>query len=243
MRNLRVSATFSKYLCGGILLFISTFLIIILLLSVSSAFLKKSLTDSYTVSSKVEIVKSSDKDVTYSPVYHYYVNGAEYICASGAGSSIKPSDENKKIYYNTKNPNICISEYEITFAYIFALIFIIVIISIVAFSLYIIIGTFLKNSKIKQLTKTGKLIKDIPCKIFPKGPFMNGYPLIFEANYVWRRGMGQLYGTQGYVVEVEYNGLKLKSEVKYKIDIRKDTADLLIDPLNPKNYFIDFDII
>ena len=71
---------------------------------------------------------------------------------------------------------------------------------------------------------------------------MCGYPLIFEADYTWKWGMGTLYATQGYVVEVEYNGLKLKSELKYQIDIRRNTADLLIDPLDAKNYFIDFDI-
>ena len=66
---------------------------------------------------------------------------------------------------------------------------------------------------------------------------MRGYPLIFETDYTWRYDMGKLYGTQGYIVEVEYEGLKLTSEIKYKIDIRRNTADLLIDPLNPKNYF------
>lgn len=35
----------------------------------------------------------------------------------------------------------------------------------------------------------------------------------------------------------------LNSEIKYSFDYEgKDRADLLIDPLNPKNYFIDFNI-
>ena len=167
MRNLRVSATYSKYFSGGIFLFISVFLIMILLLSVSTAFLKKFSTDSYTVSSKVEIIKKgSEQDITYSPTYHYFIDGIEHICSSDAGSSIKPSDnKNVKIYYNSKNPDVCISEYEINFAYIFALIFAIIIIIITAFGLFLIINTFIKNAKIKQLTKTGQLIEDIPCKI------------------------------------------------------------------------------
>ena len=239
MRNLRVSATFSKYVFGGFIILMSAPLIMILLLSVSSALLNNLLTDSYIVSSKVEIIKKdSGQDITYLPIYHYFVDGVEHICSSDPSSYIQPSDKNVKIYYNSKNPNICFSEYETDIDYIGTLIFVIILTALTTLGLFLIINTFLKNAKIKQLTKTGKLIKDIPCKIFPKGIRTRGYPLIFEADYTWRWG----YGTQGYIIEVEYDGLKLKSEIKYQIDIRRNTADLLIDPINPKNYFIDFDI-
>lgn len=53
---------------------------------------------------------------------------------------------------------------------------------------------------------------------------------------------------QAHIIRLRYKTddnrfLMLNSEIKYSFDYEgKDRADLLIDPLNPKNYFIDFNI-
>ena len=47
----------------------------------------------------------------YSPVYTYEVNGKTYKCESTSSSSIYPSNDNKKVYYDSKNPSNCMTKY------------------------------------------------------------------------------------------------------------------------------------
>ena len=83
--------------------------------------------------------------------------------------------------------------------------------------------------KLKVLSQKGLLIKNMPYKVKPTGTVVNGKKI--------------------YAIEVQYeldNGtiIPLQSEAKYDgVLARPDgTVDLLIDPDDLTNYFIDFEI-
>lgn len=80
-----------------------------------------------------------------------------------------------------------------------------------------------------KLAETGTLIKNLPYKVKPTGTVINGNSI--------------------YCIEVIYelkNGTKIpfRSEGKYDGQLSRGdgTVDLLIDPNDHSNYFIDFEI-
>ena len=86
-----------------------------------------------------------------------------------------------------------------------------------------------KMKKLKQLIQIGVLIKNLPYDVKPTGIIINGRSI--------------------YCIEVMYeldNGTKipLTSEGKYdgRLSRGDGTVDLLIDPTDHTNYFIDFEI-
>lgn len=184
--------------------------------------------DTYTTATKIEFnshwtnSNNKPKTIMYSPVFFFNVNNKEYFCSTGSSSSYKPNLFDSKVYYNSQNPEYCISEYNLIQDSILAGIFFIVALPIFIFGFYILICAIIGRAKNKKLRKNGQLIKGIPCMIIPSNITVNN--------------------RQGYIIELEYQGLKYRSETKFDIDTRRTEADLLIDPLDVKNYFIDFDI-
>lgn len=86
-----------------------------------------------------------------------------------------------------------------------------------------------KLNKIDKLAHVGVLIKNLPYEVKPSGTVINGVPI--------------------YCLVVEYkfdNGttIPLRSEAKYDGRLAREdgTVDLLIDPNDTSNYFIDFEI-
>ena len=77
-----------------------------------SSYLKFKSLDASTTSTRVEINSHIDDGTTmYSPIYYYEVNGIEYSCSSNSSSSVYPGIDNKKVYYDSKEPLKCLSEY------------------------------------------------------------------------------------------------------------------------------------
>ena len=224
MQNFKINPSNFPYIFGGIFLFVSTIFIAFAISMSYSTIKTKMNSDAYTMATRVEINshRSSEGNMMYSPVFFYSVNNKEYSCSTGTSSSSKPSLEKNKIFYNSQNPEWCISEYDFIQNSIFAGLFFIIALPQFIIGLFVLMKAIIQRNKYKKLKQYGQLIKDIPCRIIPSNITMND--------------------RQGYTIELEYEGLKLKSETKFDIDIRKSTADLLIDPLNTKNYFIDFDI-
>jgi RNA polymerase subunit RPABC4/transcription elongation factor Spt4 len=106
-----------------------------------------------------------------------------------------------------------------------------IIISIVA----IIIGKNMRKkakeniNRVEKLAKEGILVKNMPYELVSSGTIINGQPI--------------------YCIQVEYENasnqkIPLRSEAKYdnKIANKNGTADLLIDPNDYSNYFIDIEI-
>ena len=79
---------------------------------ISSVKKAKSL-DSTLTSTSVEVKSyiSDEGNTMYSPVYTYEVNGKTYKCESTSSSSIYPNNDNKTVYYDSKNPSNCMTKY------------------------------------------------------------------------------------------------------------------------------------
>ena len=69
--------------------------------------------DSQTTAYKIELNENYDFDegTKYSPTYYYKVNGKNYECESIASNSV-PNESKNKVYYDSKNPKKCKTEYE-----------------------------------------------------------------------------------------------------------------------------------
>lgn len=72
--------------------------------------------DSKTKAYKIEIQESNDSDnnKVYYPIYYFKVEGKRYTCTTKTGSSIAPNRNKNIVYYDSKNPEKCITQYEKT---------------------------------------------------------------------------------------------------------------------------------
>lgn len=69
--------------------------------------------DSKTKAYRIYANESTSSDsTTYSPIYYFIVDGKEYECRTTAGSSSYPSDDKNTVYYDSKDPSNCKTEYE-----------------------------------------------------------------------------------------------------------------------------------
>ena len=67
--------------------------------------------DSNTYSVKTEFnIKRGENSLMYNPKYTYIVNEKYYVCVSNYSSNIRPSDEPRKIFYNSQKPQDCFIE-------------------------------------------------------------------------------------------------------------------------------------
>ena len=95
--------------------------------SIKSNVDKKKRMDAYVLSSKVTHVerRHRKRGRTYSPRFHYTVNGNKYICKANTSSNKKLSRDSYKVYYNSKDPSDCMpetaSEENIFFVILFAI--------------------------------------------------------------------------------------------------------------------------
>lgn len=67
-------------------------------------------TEAYKI--EVEEKYDSDEGTMYQPIYYYQVKGKEYECESKSSSSIYPNKKKNKVYYDSKNPTKCLTEYD-----------------------------------------------------------------------------------------------------------------------------------
>ena len=74
---------------------------------------KAKILDSTVTSTNVEVKSyiSDEGNTMYSLVYTYEVNGQTYKCEPTSSSSIYPSNDNKTVYYDSKNPSNCMTKY------------------------------------------------------------------------------------------------------------------------------------
>ncbi len=166
-----------------------------------------------------------DGKYVYHPIYHFRVNNTEYFCKSSA-SSIKIPTPNSKVFYKENNPNDCITDYTNTNSN-YLLIGVVLGIILIIISIISLKKDNKRIRKIKTLLTKGVLIKEVPYKL--KDIIING--------------------RNAKRIEVDYemvNGttmnLKGKTLFKYKTIESNPYVDLLIDPTDKKNYYIDFNI-
>ena len=172
-----------------------------------------------------ETVKGED-GVTYSPTYYYNVDGVEYICDANSSSSSKSGKG--IVYYNSTNPNECMTDFESSFSFIFLFCSLIPIV-------FVLIGasqikTYLKKLKnIKSLANTGILVKNVPYSIVDSSYSVNDTPIkCFKTTYTFPDGK-----TRELISPPAFDRVLQDYDGK---------CDLLYDPNNYDNYFLDLEI-
>jgi uncharacterized integral membrane protein len=212
------------FIGGGIL-----FLIVLLGIFIFQTTRKNSL-DSQVISTEVTISSHEDSegDTVYSPVYTYVVDGKTYTCKSNSSSSINPDTKNEPVYYDSKNPEKCMTTYETATNWIWLVACILPLILIVIGVIFIVKSKDALK-RIAILNKSGKLVKNIPYKIEDTNTAVNG--------------------VQGIRIVIDYalpNGtmVTLKSDPRYDGMTSDDDGmvDLVIDENNPDIHYIDFEI-
>ena len=189
----------------------------------------KSSMDAQTEASRIEVKEHYDDGSTlYSPVYHYEVNGVEYTCGSTSSSSIYPNTEHGIVYYDSKNPAKCMTDYSSGSNFI-VLAFLI----IPAIFIIVAVLNILKVNKrvqiIKELNETGKLVKGLPYYMEPTGVVVNGVPI--------RRPVVNYTLPSGSTVVLQGDA---RSDKKFAD--ADGLVDILIDINDPTKYYIDFEI-
>ena len=205
------------------------FLIILIGILVGSIMKEKSL-DSKTTSTFVEVKSSIDDEGTtmYSPIYHYEVNGQNYECSSSYSSSTNPGTDNRTVYYDSKDPSKCMTEYSKSGRWFLVLMMILPIICIMIPVLNMI-KTKKRIQQIKELNEKGKLVKKLPYRMEGTGLSINGVQILRPVvDYVLPNG----------------TTIELKGDARHdrKSADQDGMVDLIIDESDPNNYFIDFEI-
>ncbi len=192
--------------------------------------LKQTTLDSTTTSISVDENRhlDSDNDYVYSPIYTYEVDGKQYTCKSNVSSSIRPGTDNKTIYYDSRNPSLCVSEYTKGNNWLFLLFMLMP-------TIFIVIGwifihkTNVRVKKVEALNQTGKLVKGLPYRLEQSNIEINERPLM-KIVVDYRLPNGETVQLEG---DPRYDRKESDEDGK---------VDLVIDEQDPKNYFIDFEI-
>lgn len=195
-----------------------------------SSYTKANSMDSTTSSTKVEVNSHRDSDgsILYSPTYYYMVDGREYSCSSSSSSSINPGTSNKTVYYDSKNPSNCMTEYSKSNNKTLLIFLLLPLLCIVVAVVNIRkIGKRVKL--INDLNQKGKLVKNLPYHLEDTGMAVNNVHI--------QRPVVEYTLPSGSVIT-------LYGDPRHdrKVSDADGMVDLVIDENNPNNYFIDFEI-
>ena len=212
-----------------IIIYIGLLILLILDSIVVINIIRKKSLDSYVVTRHIEIetYEDEDGDTMYTPIYYYNVDGQNYKCTSHASSSNKPEKRIGKVYYDSKNPSKCMTDYSMKANKI------LLILNIIPVGFFIpgILLTRKSNKKIKRIKKlneTGKLVKGLPYTLESTNVSVNGQTLP-RIKVEYRLPTGELTTLTSNMI---FDTKKADS----------NTVDLLIDENDTNNYFIDFEI-
>ena len=166
-------------------------------------------------------------DLMYSPVYYYTVNGKQYSCSSNYSSSKEPSSKGV-VYYKKGDPSNCLTDYSSS-SHMFMLIGVGIGLLLTGIGAVSVIKKRKYIKKAKYLATNGKLIKNIPYTMEPTNTSVNGRTIEKIAiNYTPPNGL-----TVHLTGNPRFDG---------KDSDEDGLVDLLIDPNDSSNYFIDFNI-
>lgn len=184
--------------------------------------------DASVLSNRVEIKSYIDDEGNSmkTPIYYYKVRGKEYACDSNVSTSLDISTENKLVYYNSKNPSECVSEYTKSGNIIF-LIFIIIP------SIFILVGVL----NIKKINKRINIIRDLNTK----GKLIKNLPYKLEKTNVEVNNVAILRPVVDYRLS-DGRMVRLYGDPRYDKNNGNGKIDLIIDENNIDNYFMDYEI-
>lgn len=186
--------------------------------------------DSKTLSTRVVINANynNEGNTMYRPTYYFNVEGKEYACYTNVSTGSNPGTKNKMVYYDSNNPEKCITDFNKSTNNILLIFLLLPLI-------FIIIGgkgISKVNKRVKiinELNNNGKLVKNLRYTLVNSNMSVNGVRIkIPLVKYTLPTG-----------VEVDLYGDARHDKKHFDKD---GLVDLVIDENNPTNYFIDFEI-
>lgn len=111
----------------------------------------------YSIETNYRVKRDSDTTM-YSPIYTYMVDGKKYVCKSNFSSSIKPSKEPRKIFYNSQMPEDCFAE-KGKQENMFSMVFIIIPIAIILLGIAIMFGLVPISTETEKIQSYKKPVK------------------------------------------------------------------------------------
>ena len=197
-----------------------------------STLVKKNSMDSEVEAYKVDINEHYDSEsgTMYSPTHYYRVNGVEYVCSGGGStSSITKSMKDETVYYNSNNPSECLTDYSKSSNNLFFILFGSIGGLIAVIGIKKMINAHKRVKIVKYLNQNGQLIKNLPYYMEDTGVSVNDRRI--------QRPVVDYRLPSGSVIQLRGDG---RYDHKYRD--ADGFVDLLIDPNDFNNYFIDFEI-
>jgi len=215
---------------GVIFTIVGLLFLVIMGIILISTFNKKNSLDSETKATRIKWEEHYDSDdgTTYSPNYEYEVNGTIYVCKSSSSSSVKSGDG--IVYYNSSNPGDCMTDFDDnTNGFLFLFLFLLLPIIFIVIGGFLIRKSIIKTKITKKLAIDGVLVKNIPYQLVNSNISINNIPLkCIYTTYKFPDGVLR-----------EIKGEAIKGNILSDAD---GMCDMLYDPNNYDNYFIDFNI-
>lgn len=172
---------------------------------------------------------TSDGSTTYSPVVKYSVDGEAYRVTSSFSSSFAPTiGETREVAYNPAQPNQAkvVEEAGTTWwLWVFPLSGVaIIVIAIISF-----IKSLQRSGEIRRLMQTGQKLQGVMTDLQSTGTNNNGSKIVVSA-------VDATGATQSYLSDsiTGIGGIAMADFQTNPIAI-----DVYVDPLNPKNYYVD----
>lgn len=188
--------------------------------------------DSEVEAYDVQITEEYDSEdgYMYSPIHYYTVDGVDYVCDSNSSSgSITDSMNDKTVYYNSNNPSECMTDFSKSTNNLISIIFTILggIFAVIGF--FNIVKIHKRIKVINNLNQNGKLVKNLPYTMEDTRVEVDNVRIFRPViNYTLPNGI---------VVQLKGDG---RNDGK-KSD-QDGFVDLVIDPNDYNNYYIDFEI-
>lgn len=214
----------------GIIFFLAGLFFFVILVGIAlSGVIRKNSLDGEIKATNIswESHYDSDNGTMYRPIYSYEVDGEFYTCRSNTSSSSR-SGAKGTVYYDTNNPENCMTDFDNgSNVIVICFLFLPIIFMIVGGSQ---IKTAIKNgNKAKRLAQCGILVKGAPYEIINTNVSVNNRRIkAFSITYTFPDGKTRLLKSQGIYDHILRDGDGL--------------CDFLYDPENYDNYFIDLEI-
>lgn len=177
----------------------------------------------------VDIGYNSRNDIYYSAIYEYIVDGVKY---KRVAANYKKNDsafmEKDKVFYDLENPYKSVVESDLNLG-VYSILWIILGVFCFVYGTYKFASDTKEIKRVKELSKKGVVVKNVKYKL--------------------KKSNVSVSKTNIPCIVVEYEvspgqfvTLKSRPRLDLLKGVPKDTIDLLIDPNDLTNYYIDFDI-
>lgn len=216
---------------GNLINMIGCFIVSLLLIGLFGVLSFREVVEYFKIDSEVEayeIIKNCDEDKDIcKPVFHYLVDGKEYVCDDLGSFREKELKDIKMVYYDKDDPGFCTTDLEeIDDILLYVLFFVSVLLFILM--IYGLVKAVKHYSLFRKIKVNAKLYKKVKCSIERR-------KIVFSD-----------FGEVIISCEIELDDDKKQNIVSKRYmnldESMVKTIDVLINVDNPELYIVDFNI-